>query len=209
MCYTLLVTHSVLHVPCYMFRVTCSVLHVFQINFWPGLRGLWIVSSQSQWRDYEYSKGSLFRQKLGKKAQFGFVTGPLILSRSLQLPSTLLLSLSLITDDHDRNLLFLNWQNILINNDLNNHRIIMIIGLSCLIVMSMIIIYFRLIRLHIGGWRWQRWQRDCQWPAKRRCHGWWNPPLVQPLKTKQKSAAAGEHQHTLSSSSSNWSSSSS
>ena len=75
--------------------------------------------------------------------------------------------------------------------------------------MSMIIIYFRLIRLHIGGWRWQRWQRDCQWPAKRRCHGWWNPPLVQPLKTKQKSAAAGEHQHTLSSSSSNWSSSSS
>ena len=101
MCYTLLVTHSVLHVPCYMFRVTCSVLHVFQINFWPGLRGLWIVSSQSQWRDYEY-KGSLFRQKLGKKAQFGFVTGPLILSRSLQLPSTLL-SLSLISDDHDRN----------------------------------------------------------------------------------------------------------
>ena len=134
MCYTLLVTHSVLHVPCYMFRVTCSVLHVFQINFWPGLRGLWIVSSQSQWRDYEYSKGSLFRQKLGKKAQFGFVTGPLILSRSLQLPSTLL-SLSLITDDHDRNRIMITIQlgdcssidrlNILINNDYN-HRIIMI-----------------------------------------------------------------------------------
>ena len=168
-------------------------------------------------RDYQNSKGSLFRQKLGKKAQFGFVTGPLILSRSLQLPSTLL-SLSLISDDHDRNRIMITIQlgdcssidrlNILINNDYN-HRIIMIIGLSCLIVMSMIIIYFRLIRLHIGGWRWQRWQRDCQWPAKRRCHGWWNPPLVQPLKTKQKSAAAGEHQHTLSSSSSNWSSSSS